>query len=207
LIIRSSRGLGHLRGADDDWYASAVFESLRARLEKLFRDHSRSDPRAYAASLREALLEAKAGIGTMRAAMVATERELVAERRQLADAERRGRLAADLPDAETVTVAERFAARHRERILVLERKLVVQRDELTLAEREVAEMLGQYRAARPGAAQESIDAAWRDLEAAGGDRPNTGPEEDRQRADLDRKLKEQAVDAQLAFLKNKLRKK
>jgi hypothetical protein len=180
-----------------------VFESVKARLEKLFRDHSRSDPRAYLAGLREALLEAKVGVGAMRGALVATERELLTERRQLADAERRGQLAAEVPDAETVVLAERFAVRHRERLAVLERKLVVQRDELALAEREVEEMLTQVRAGRPGLGADSIAAAWRDLEAAGGDRPDVAPEDERLRAEADRKLKEQAVEAQLAFLKKK----
>jgi hypothetical protein len=180
-----------------------VFESVKARLEKLFRDHSRSDPRAYLAGLREALLEAKVGVGAMRSGLLATERELEMERRQLADAERRGRLAADLPDAETVVLAERFAVKHRERVAVLERKLVVQRDELALAEREVEEMLSQVRAGRPGLGAESIAAAWRDLESAGADRPEMAPDDERLRAEADRKLKEQAVEAQLAFLKKK----
>jgi hypothetical protein len=180
-----------------------VFESLKARLEKLLRDHSRPDPRARAAALREAVLEAKVGVSTMRSALAATEGELALERRQLADAERRGRLAAELPDTETVGVAERFARRHRERVAVLERKVTVQRDELVLAERELAEMLSEYRAARPGPPFESIEAAWRDLEAAGADRPDTPTGDENLRAERDRKLKE-AVEAQLAFLKKKL---
>jgi hypothetical protein len=86
---------------------------------------------------------------------------------------------------------------------VLERKLVVQQDELVLAEREVAEMLEEYRKARPGAPFESVEAAWRELEAAGGERPGSGLGEEPSRAEADRKLKE-AVEAQLAFLKKKL---
>jgi hypothetical protein len=179
-----------------------VFEGLKARLDRLFQDHTRPDPRARAAALREALLEAKVGVRTMRTALAATERELESERRQLADAERRGRLARDVPDPETVAVADRFTARHRERVGVLERKLVVQRDELVLAEREVAEMLAEYRTARPGQPFESIDAAWRDLQAAGGERPDLGLDDESARAD-DQKLK-QAVEAQLAYLKKKM---
>jgi hypothetical protein len=178
-----------------------MFESLKARLDRLLQEHTRRDPRARAAALREALIEAKVGVSTMRHALDATERELERERGQLADAERRGRLAAEVPDPETVAVAERFAARHRERVGVLERKLVVQRDELMLAEREVAEMLTEYRGSRPGAPLESIDAAWRELEAAGADRP--GLEDDVSPGDADQRLK-QAVEAQLAFLKKKL---
>jgi hypothetical protein len=180
-----------------------VFENVKARLERFLRQHTRSDPRGRAAALREAILEAKVGVGTMRSALEATERELAGERRQLADAERRGKLAADVPDAETVALAERFAVRHRERVTVLEHKLSVQREELALAEREVAEMVDEFRSARGGRESESIDAAWRDLEAAGAERPGTGLDEDIAKAERDRKLKD-AVEAQLAFLKKKM---
>jgi hypothetical protein len=152
------------------------------------------------------LLEAKVGVSTMRNALAVTERELASERRQMADAERRGRLASEVPDPETVALAERFAQRHRDRIVVLERKLVVQRDELVLAEREVADMLGEYRSARTGAPFESVDAAWRDLEAAGADRPGLEPDQDGTKEATDQKLK-QAIDEQLAFLKRKLGKR
>jgi hypothetical protein len=180
-----------------------VFENVKARLERFLRDHTRSEPGARAAALREALLEAKVGLGTMRDALSATERELAAERQNLAAAERRGRLAADVPDAETVALAERFTVRHRDRVAVLERKLVVQRDELVLVEREVAEMLAEYRAARPGTSSESIEAAWRDLEAAGADRPGLGLDEQRASGGSDDRLRERAIEAQLAFLKKK----
>jgi hypothetical protein len=72
-----------------------------------------------------------------------------------------------------------------------------------LAEREVAEMLSEYRTANPSAQFDSIDAAWRDLEAAGGERPRLGLDEDPARQNSDEKLK-QAVEAQLAYLKKKL---
>jgi hypothetical protein len=184
-----------------------VFDGLKARLDRLLRergsDRGGSDPRAFAAGLREALVEARLGITEMRRALAAAEAELQSERKQLADAERRGRLAAAVPDAETVAVAERFAARHRERILVLERKVVVQRDELALAEREVHEMTAQWRSASQGGPRsESLDAAWRDLEAAGGSRSTD--ESDRMAADLDRRKREEAVEAQLAYLKKKM---
>jgi hypothetical protein len=86
---------------------------------------------------------------------------------------------------------------------VLERKMVVQRDELVLVEREVAEMLAEYRAAHPGNRSESTEAAWRDLEAAGADRPGLGLDDERAPGGNDEKLREQAVEAQLAFLKKK----
>jgi hypothetical protein len=181
-----------------------VFDGLKARLERLLRERGGADPRAYAAELREALVEARFGVAEMRRALATAEMELQSERKQLTDAERRGKLAAAVPDPETVAVAERFAARHRERIIVLERKVAVQRDELVLAEREVQEMTAQWRTASSGssAASASVDAAWRDLEAAGATRePDDG---DHTAAELDQKKREQAVEAQLAYLKRKM---
>jgi hypothetical protein len=180
-----------------------VFEGLKARLDRLFREQG--DPRAYAAGLRDALVEARLGVGTMREALAATERELMAERKHLEDAERRGRLAAGLPDAETVSVAERFAARHRERVQVLERKLAVQHDELAIAVREIEEMAIEHRKAQGSPGSGSIDAAWRDLEAAGATRPTS--DHDRLQADIDRRMRESAVEEQLEYLKRKLKEK
>ena len=178
-----------------------MLEGLKARLDQLLREGAHTDARAYAAGLREALLEARLGIGKMREALAATERELAAERKQLEDAERRGRLAAAVPDPETVVIAERFALRHRERVAVLERKLIVQRDELLLGERELAEMTADAQRATAGNPSESIAAAWRDLESAGAVRPD---EQERMHADADRQQRESAIEAQLAYLKKKL---
>ncbi len=186
-----------------------MFDGLKARLDRLLRERGGSDPRAHAAGLREALVEARVGITEMRRALASAETELEVERTQLAAAERRSRLAAEVPDQETVAIAERFAVRHRDRIAVLERKVVVQRDELALAEREVQEMAAEWRAASGGRSAasggrhvESLDAAWRDLEAAGAFRDPD--DSDRLSAEAERKKRDEAVEAQLAYLKKKM---
>lgn len=178
-----------------------MLEGLKARLDQLLRDGSRSDPRAYAAGLREAVLEARLGVRAMQDALTVTERELAVERQQLEDAERRGRLAAMVPDPETVQLAERYAVRHRDRAGVLERKLAVQREEVVLAERELAEMTAEAKRALAGDPSESISAAWRDLESAGATRPD---EQARMEAETDRQRRDSAIEAQLAYLKRKL---
>jgi len=178
-----------------------VLEGLKARLDQLLREGSRTDPRAYAAGLKEAVLEARLGVRTMQEALVATETELAAERRQLEEAERRGKLAAMVPDAETVRIAERYADRHRERLVILERKLAVQREELALAERELVEMTAEAKRAVANHPSETISAAWRDLESAGATRPD---EHDRMQADAERQRRDSAIEAQLAYLKRKL---
>lgn len=183
-----------------------MFDNLKSRLDRLFADAS-GDARVRAAGLRDALIEARVAVTTMREAIAATERELTAEQRALEAAERRGRLAAGIPDPETVEIAERFATRHRERVTVLARRLEVQRDELRLAERDVDEMGAQFKAARQrlGAHGESVDAAWRDLAAAGGRTPvDDTLEAEMLQRDADRMANEAAVDAQLAALKRKL---
>jgi hypothetical protein len=182
-----------------------VFDELRARLERLLAD-APADSAARAATLRAAAIEAKLGVRTMRDALEKVERELAAERQHLDDARRRGAMATEIGDAETAGIAERFAGRHEERVRILEQKVTVQRDELALAERDLAEMTaaaspaGEIRAR----AASSLDEAWRSMEEAGGVRPETDLGGDLDRLVAERRLHEEAVAAQLAHLKKKL---
>src|SRR5579885_914224 len=151
--------------------------------------------------MREAVVEAKLSVQETRDAVARAECDLAAERQRLADAERRGRLAAEIRDAETVAVARRFAAKHRERAAV--------RDELALYEREVADMLADLaraERARPlTEAERSAERAWRDLEAAGAARPETDLEGELLKARLDQAAREAAAEERLRDLKNKMR--
>lgn len=184
-----------------------MFERLKARLERFLAEHSAgADPRARAAALQAAVIEGKVGVGNMRQGVERTERELANERQLLTDAERRGEQAAQIQDEETARVAGDFIARHRERIGVLERKLAAQRDELALAERDLATMTAELRRARQGlgAQDAGSEAAWRDIESAGGTRPATDVNDELLRHQLDQERQRQAIDAQLAHLKKKL---
>lgn len=158
--------------------------------------------------MRDALIAARAAVGRMHEELRALEAELELERKHLADAERRGRLAAGIGDQETVLVAERFAAKHAERVGVLERKLQVQRDEVSLAEREVSDMTEQLKAAerdrvahqatgRAQATQAELDAAM-----SGGRAPD--PEDERLKLRMDRAAREAAAEEQLQALKRKM---
>ena len=166
------------------------------------------DLRDLARQMREAVVEAKVAVQEIQAALARTEIELKVEGQRLADAERRGRLAAEIQDQETVQIAERFAARHRERAGVLERKRAAQREELALAERDLGDMQTQLKAAerdRPAATgTRSTEQAWRDLQAAGGARPDVDLQGELLKADMDRAAREQAADEQLDLLKKKL---
>lgn len=170
-------------------------DELRARLDSLLASQGLSnDRRAEASGLHAALVEFKVVVGTHREALGKVERELAEERVQEADAERRGRLAADIGDAETVRIATEYTARHRERVLLLTRKVEVVRDELAYAEREYEALAARYQAARQGlgasGAPSATDPADRELDAL--------------KAKSDREANQQAVQAQLEMLKKKL---
>jgi hypothetical protein len=165
--------------------------------------------RELAAQMREAVVEAKVAVQEQRDGLARDSGELALERQRLADAERRGRLAGEIQDGETVAVAERFAVRHRERIAILERKLVVEREELALGERDLREMREQLARAerdRPATeAERSAERAWRDLERAGANRPGTDPIAEAG-GEIDRVTRERAAEQQLRELKKRMKK-
>lgn len=179
-----------------------MFDGLRERLDRLFADQTRASGRAGADAVRAAHIEVRLTLAQLREGMDVTGRALAAERQRLEDAERRGRLAAAVADAETVAVAGRFAVRHRERITLLERKLAVQRDELTLAERELAELAAYFR----GLGRDDL-AAGLGAAASGADPPPARRptfEDELRQAEADRRLMHDAVEQQLAYLKKKM---
>ncbi|HKR56164.1 MAG TPA: hypothetical protein VJS20_07670 [Gemmatimonadales bacterium] len=186
-----------------------MFERLRDALKAaLDAATPPADLRQLAGQMREAVVDAKVAVREVREALKRTEIELTAERQKLADAERRGRLAGEIQDAETVEVAGRFAAKHRERVAMLEKKLAAQQEELSLAEKELNEMQSQLSAAdqsRVGA-ERSTEDAWREIQRAGGSRPGVDPEDDLLKSQLERAQREAAADRQLDELKKKLRK-
>jgi hypothetical protein len=160
--------------------------------------------------MREAVVDAKVAVAEVQEAVVRTERELTLEGQRLADAERRGRLAGEIQDSETVDVAGRFAAKHRERLGVLERKLANQREELALAQRELDDMQTQLKAAerdRPAMqGQNSSEQAWQGVQGAGGARPGMDLQDELLKSDIDRASRDAAATRQLEELKKKMRK-
>lgn len=169
-------------------------DELRARLDSLLASQGlSSDRRAEASGLHAALVEFKVVVKQHREALGKAERELELERRQETDAERRGRLAAEIGDTETVRIAAEYTARHRERVILLERKVGVVRDELAYAEREYEALAARYQAARQGTPASGAPAA--DI---------SDREFDVLKARADREVSEQAVKAQLEMLKKKL---
>ena len=96
--------------------------------------------------MKQTLALARVARDEVRAAYAKSTQRLDAARTELATIERRGALAQQIDDQETVAVAARFAESQRATIGVLERKIAVQHDELSMAERTVTEMEEELRA-------------------------------------------------------------
>jgi hypothetical protein len=183
-----------------------VFERLRAALDAALAAAG-GDPGSVA-RMREAVIEARVAVDKMRDGVRVTEAELTHERQQLSDAERRGRLAGEIGDAETVTVARHFAAKHAERVAVLEKKLAAQRDEAALAEREVAEMTEQLKSAeRDRIAREASGRVAAARAGMGEPSAPDAAEDEVLKTRLDRAAREAAAAEQLEALKRKMGRK
>ncbi len=186
-----------------------MFEKLRETIEAILDAATPAGgPQDVVSQMHEAVVEAKASLIEMREQLQNTERQLERERQGLADAERRGKLAHDIDDRETVEVAERFAAKHQERVEILARKLEAQKAERALADQEFAGMRDQLKQARSqrglkSEESERIESAYRDLEDVGaGSEVNW--KDQLLRSQLDAAAKEAAADEQLRELKKKM---
>lgn len=127
-------------------------KNLFARTWSAFQaEAGRREPEDQVADLltamRREMVEVRATLPLLDDAVTAARSGLERERRALADCERRRSLAERIGDAETVRVADDFAAKHRDRIAVLEDKLRAAEAERALRGREVTEMSKQYKEA------------------------------------------------------------
>ena len=159
------------------------------------------------AGMQKAVIEARVAVGKMHDAVRATEGELARERQQLTDAERRGRLAGEIGDTETVAVAQHFATKHAERVAVLEKKLAAQRDEAALAEREVAEMTEQLKSVERDRAAREASGHVASARAGMGEPSAPEAEDEVLKTRMDRAAREAAAAEQLAALKRKMGRK
>lgn len=182
-----------------------MFENFRQALNALLSHGTPPEERrALLGHMRETLARAKVGVEELRGSVEQARARLAAERRELDTVRRRKRMAADVSDAQTVSVAERFEIHHTERVLVLEQKVAVQERELALAAEEVLEMTKAFKAAAAGAgppgagAGPSIDeAAAREVDEAlagpqAADFESLGRSQDRaqRNAEAERRLEE-----------------
>jgi len=182
-----------------------MFEKLRQSIrDAMSRASSPAEGRAVLAMMREALVEAKVGLDAVRAAVESTRAQLAAERAELETIQRRGRLAAQIHDDETVRVAAQFEKKTAERVAVLERKLQAQQAEQSLVEREVAEMTEQFKSASagvwPAGARQGASGVDDERDA----RRSAEAEASALRREIDSRVREADAERQLAELKRRM---
>ncbi len=175
------------------------FDDLKSHLDRLFAPRAGASARDQASGLREALVEFKVGIGQIREALERTEHELAGARREAADYERRGRLALEIEDTETAELAQEFLAKAASRVDLLERKVILQRDELRLAEEDYESTKQRFQSASRGIPFEPTPSA-----DATGDPGSDAGMSSFEQFGLEQRSREAAVEAQLAHLKKKL---
>jgi hypothetical protein len=127
------------------------FDNFRKNLEDLMNRHTPpTDRREAASQMRETLIQAKMGLSEMRDGLAKAQARLAQEERELETVKRRRQMAADINDAETVAIADKFVATHGERVELLRRKVAIQEDEVRMAEADVESMSRDLKAAVSG---------------------------------------------------------
>ena len=128
-----------------------VFEEIRESLRDILAGRvAPEDRRAMMHAMKETLVRAKMGVEDLRQGLSNTRVRLGTEKKELETVQRRKQLAANINDAETVAIAERYEKQLAEKVDVLERKLAVQEAELMIVEQEVASMMVEMKAANAG---------------------------------------------------------
>lgn len=122
-------------------------ESLAAFRSELNKREPEDEVAHLLSSMRRELVEVRALIPRLEEDLEGARKELARERELLEQTERRGRLAAQVNDAETVRVAQEFTARHSQRAQVLEQKVTAAEAELALRRQEAEDMKRQYQEA------------------------------------------------------------
>jgi phage shock protein A len=122
-------------------------DQLLSSLEDRAGANPTEDITRLLAGMREELIDAKATIPQLEKQIQNLGKLREREIKRAADAERRGRQAKEIDDAETVEVAARFELKHLSRVQVYEQKIEAAEAELALQRRNVAEMTAQLKSA------------------------------------------------------------
>ncbi len=128
-----------------------MFEDIKDAFRDLLSGNvAPEDRRAVLHAMKDSLVHARLALDDLRAGVATTRRRLQHERNELEVVRRRRVLAEGINDAETGAIAVRFETQHLEKAAALEKKLEGEEAELSIVEREVAEMGEQLKSASAG---------------------------------------------------------
>ena len=129
-----------------------AFDGFRRSFDDLLNRATRPEERrVVAARMKDTLVQARIGLDDLREGLEKARQRLTAEERELDTVRRRKQLAEGINDRETVDIAAKYEQMHAERVEVLRRKVGAQEAELSLAERDVAQMSTELKAVLAGA--------------------------------------------------------
>lgn len=127
---------------------NAFREAIENFNKELDRDQVPGSVDRLLAGMRDEVADAKVRIRELEDQIARADAEATREKTAAATARRRGKLAADINDTETVQLAEQYVQRHEERQRILEQKSAALRQELAIRQKEVEEMLAQVKDAQ-----------------------------------------------------------
>lgn len=133
-----------------------MFENLRNAFreavenfnKELSRDQVPETVDRLLAGMRDEVADAKVRIRELEDQVARANLEAEREKQEAATARRRGKMAADIGDTETVQLAEQYAQRHEERQHVLEQKSAALTQELAIRRKEIDEMMAKVKEAQ-----------------------------------------------------------
>ncbi|GMR12486.1 MAG: hypothetical protein BMS9Abin29_0675 [Gemmatimonadota bacterium] len=132
-----------------------MFENLRRAFheavdnfkEELDRDHVPEAVDRLLRGMKDETADAQAYVRRLESEIETTLRKVEKEAKSAATCRRRERMAREIADEETATLAEEYAVKHEERHRVLEQKAAVLTEELTGRRAEVQDMLAAIKQA------------------------------------------------------------
>jgi phage shock protein A len=133
-----------------------MFDSLRNAFreavdnfnKELHRDQIPEAVDRLLSGMRTEVVEAQARVRELEVQIARATAEAEREGAEAATARRRGKMAADIGDADTADVATRYAASREERHRVLEQKAAAMKEELAIRSHEVQDMLAKMQEAQ-----------------------------------------------------------
>jgi phage shock protein A len=133
-----------------------MFENLRNAFKEavenfnkeLERDQIPETVDRLLVGMRTEMADAQASVRELEDQIAKTQREIEREKSEVSTARRRGKMAADIDDTETAGIAEQYAAKHEERLHLLEQKAVALQNELDFQRKEVGSMMEKFKEAK-----------------------------------------------------------
>jgi phage shock protein A len=127
---------------------NAFKEAIENFNKELDRDQVPETVDRLLVGMRNEVADAKASADELESQIGKTLQQIEREKNEVSTARRRGKMAADIGDAETAQIAEQYATKHEERLRLLEQKATALQGELDFQRKEVDGMMAKLKEAK-----------------------------------------------------------